>query len=143
MSINPLQDLCDQVAAVLGAVEGIRRATGQPPEQISEFPFVDVYVMGATWEPVPNGTLKAMVTLNIDLHVARKDQPRDAVTLNRFLYGVVNALYKAQRDTAIPALSAILGTTSQLSVFATNAANGYDTVGYRITPTIKVMQTIT
>lgn len=139
---NPLQDVCDQIAAVVGAVEGIRRATGKPPEQISEFPFVDVYVASATWGARPNGMITGLVTVTIDLHLARKDQPREAEQMHKYQYAIINALFLALKNSTLTSLSTINDVGVQLTVFAGGAGQGSDTIGYRITPQVKVQGVI-
>ena len=143
MSVNPLQDMCDQIAAVVGAVEGIRRATGVPPEQISEFPFVDVYVASGTWSGNrPNGMITGIMAVNIDLHLARKDQPREAEMMHRLHYGIVNALVKALKSGAFTSLTTINDIPVQLTVFAGGNGQGTDTIGYRFTPQVKLQGTV-
>jgi hypothetical protein len=143
VSTNPLQDVCDQLAAVIAAVEGIRQAAGDPPNKIDVFPFVDVYVASGAWDPArPNGMLTSVCTVNMDLHLAIKDAPRSAVLMHRLNYWIANALFKAFKAGSLPAVTSLNSLPFQLSVFPGGAGQGTDTVGYRFTAQVKVQGTI-
>lgn len=141
-SANPIQDALDQIAVALATVAGVRRASSTPPPQISEFPFIDVYVMSGTWEPYPMRSITGLLVVNIDLHLAVKDQERAAVAMNAIQYGVVNALFLALQNSTLPALQTVNAVPVQLSVFPGGGGAGVDTVGYRFTPTIKIQAVI-
>jgi hypothetical protein len=143
-SLNPLQDVCDQIAAVVATVEGIRQATGDPPGKLDIFPFVDVYVAGGKWDPTrPNGMLTSVCTINIDLHLAIKDTPRNAALMHRLNYWISNALFKAFKAGQIPAIASLNNLPFQLTLFAGGAGQGTDTIGYRFTAEVKVQGVIT
>lgn len=142
MSINPLQDACDQLAAACATVEGIRRASGTPPEQISEFPFIDVYIASGIWSARPGGMVTGNMVANIDVHLARKDQPREAELLNRLNLGVAIALFLALKNATLPAISTINDVPVVLSVFPGGAGQGTDTIGYRFAANIKIQAVI-
>lgn len=140
--INHIQDVCDQIAAVINDIEGIRRATGTPPNQISEFPFVAVYVASGVWSARPGGMITGLLTVNIDLHLAQKDQQYIVPMMNLFHHGIVNALFLALRNSALPALSTINDVPVQLTIFTGGGGQGTDTIGYRFTPQVKVQEVI-
>jgi hypothetical protein len=138
---NPLQDVCDQLAAVVATVEGIRQASGTPPEQMSVFPFVDVYVASGDWTPVPMGSVTGMLRVNIDLHLARKDQMREATISNQLQYAIVIALYKALKAGTVPALQTINHIPVALSVWGSQTEGNW-TVGYQFSAEVKVQGVI-
>ena len=149
-SLNPLQDACDQIAAVVATVEGIRTSSGTPASQISVYPFAAVYISEAPWEATrPNGMMTGVCMVDIDLHLSMKDPPRDVTMMNRLHYGIVNNLFaslKHLRTTEIPlmpALQSINKITAKLSVFTNGAGQNLDTYGYKFACEVKIQVTIT
>ena len=144
MSANPLQDMCNEIAAVVATVDGVRSATGVPPDQISVFPFADVYVAAGSWEGTrPNGMITSVCTVNIDVHLSMaKGTPRNAEELHRLNYQIANALFKALKAGTFTAFATINALPFQLSVFPSGAGDGHDTVGYRFTAQVKIQGAI-
>lgn len=147
MSANPLQDACEELAAVIATVDGIRSATGAPPDQISIFPFVDVYVYSGAWEATrPNGMLTGVHTVNIDVHLSMaRGTPRNAAELHRINYAIANALFKALKASTLSPSGIIASINSlpfQLTVFQDGAGDGANTVGYRFTAQVKIQGAI-
>ena len=140
---NPLQSICDQIATAVGTAQGIRRASGTPPPQISVFPFVDVYVQAASWTPVPMKSMTGMLTVNVDLHLAMKDQVREVSMMHRLHYGIVNSLWKAMQNNKVPALQTINKAEAQMTVFSNGAGTRVDTVGYQFKLEVKYQGVIT
>ena len=67
------------VQSTISAITGIRKAPTYPPEDASVYPFVVAYAgPGEFRTGEPAGAMKYLGSIIVDLHVARKDLPRDA-----------------------------------------------------------------
>lgn len=137
MATNPLQDICDQFATAIKSIQGLRMASSLPPSQMSAFPYADIYVASASWTPAPSGMMTGMLIVNIDLHLAMKDQEREIPVMNRLQNSIVNALWLALKGGTLPALQTINKVDVQLSVFSNGAGAGVDTVGYQFKAEVK------
>jgi hypothetical protein len=73
-------------------VSGIRAAPEYPTEDINIFPFAMAYSGGGTWEFGAGGGMKGLHTIVLEVHVARKDLPRDTKVLMVFSDSVPRAL---------------------------------------------------
>ena len=73
-----LQTAIAQLQTTLGALTGIRNAPEYPPDNASAFPFIIAYAgPGGFTAGEPAGMMKYLGSIVIDLHLARKDLPRD------------------------------------------------------------------
>lgn len=73
-----LQAAITQLQTTLAALTGIRAAPEYPPEDAAAFPFLIAYAgQGQFNAGEPAGMMKYLGTIIIDLHIARKDLPRD------------------------------------------------------------------
>ncbi len=90
-----LDDAIGEIQADIRALDGIRAAPDYAPEQMNAFPFSVVYPgSGEFTSDVPGG-MKGLHSITIELHVARKDLPRDIAKAMPFVQSIPNALLKA------------------------------------------------
>lgn len=72
-----LKDAVAEIVDELQTISGIRRVPDAPPENNDQFPFAVVYPLTGTYEQQMTRLMKGLHSINIELHVARKDLPRD------------------------------------------------------------------
>ena len=72
-----LKDAAQEIIDELRKISDIRRVPDEPPETNSQFPFAVVYPIRGTYAGGPPGLMKGLHGVVIELHVARKDLPRD------------------------------------------------------------------
>ena len=72
-----LKDAAQEIIDELRKISDIRRVPDEPPETNSQFPFAVVYPLRGNYAGGPPGLMKGLHGVVIELHVARKDLPRD------------------------------------------------------------------
>ncbi len=72
-----MQDVIDYVQLKVRGVSGVRAAPETVSGSMAIYPFAIAYAGPEVWEVAPVGTGKAIRTVIIEVHVARKDLPRD------------------------------------------------------------------
>ena len=77
-----IESICDYIAGTLLAGDTTLRTSGskpanKPPEKITTFPQAVVFPRSGSWMDGAAGTKKGIHTIVIQIHVARKDLPRD------------------------------------------------------------------
>ncbi len=87
-----LATVIDQVQAYMRTLSGIRAAPDEMPERVNVFPFVIARPGDGTWEFGADGTKKGLHNIVVELHVARKDLPRDIATALPYCDSVPNLL---------------------------------------------------
>jgi hypothetical protein len=86
-----LQDCIDDVADTIGAISGIRAAPHEPPEAISAYPTVITYPGAGEYRTgEPAGMLKYLGDIVVELHLARKDLPRDVAKVATYERSIPN-----------------------------------------------------
>jgi len=123
-----LQDAIDQIQAVVRAVEGIRQAPDEPPEGLNFFPFAVAYVEAGEWIIGPPELMTGLHTVVIELHVARKDLPRDVEAAMRYAKAIPNAILDAHRKAEFTAFQTFERMTYE---FAALGWGGTETLGFR------------
>ena len=127
-----LQQAIDEIAADLGALTGIRGAPDEAPEQISVFPFLVTYASSGEWESDVPGNKRGLHTITVELHVARKDLPRDIAGAMAYSDSIPNALLKAIATTAGDRFNNTIQTFNRVTyTFGTLGWAGVDTIGFR------------
>jgi len=76
-SDSDLKDAVQEVVNMLREVDGLRRVPDEPPENNDQFPFVIVYPGDGRYKGGPPGLVTGLHNIVIELHIARKDLPRD------------------------------------------------------------------
>jgi hypothetical protein len=77
MAFSTLKDAVAEIVDELQTISGIRRVPNDPPENNDQFPFAVVYPLTGGYVGGATGVMKGLHSINIELHVARKDLPRD------------------------------------------------------------------
>jgi len=127
------------IAHIQGLAEGlpgIRQAPDFPPEQMNVFPFAVCYPAAGEFQAGPMGLMKGLHNLVVEIHVARKDLPRDVETALPF----GEALAAAVMDD--PTLGGTVDTVRADEgisyTFGALAWGGQETVGWRLTIPVKI-----
>ena len=82
MANTQLLDAIGEIIDEIKTISGIRAAPDVPPENNDLFPFVLVYPDYGVYEyGMPIGYERALHNIAIELHIARKDLPRDYSTV--------------------------------------------------------------
>lgn len=141
--MSTLQDSIDRIQAVVGNLSGIRGAPDEPPEKISAFPFALCYAKSGLYKCGPAGPTKmtGLHTLVLELHVARKDLPRDVALAMAYAKSIPNALYKDFLAGTLVGVEAFVGISY---AFGPLWWGGQNTLGFTFTlEGVKTMDTIT
>lgn len=72
-----LKDAVKDIVDELQTISDIRRVPDAPPENNSQFPFAVVYPISGIYTQGPAMVMTGLHSVNIELHVSRKDLPRD------------------------------------------------------------------
>jgi hypothetical protein len=102
-----LQDVIDQVQAVVRAVSGMVKAPDEPPDQLNQFPFAVCYAGTGDLHIGPPEVMHGMHTLVLEVHVARRDLTRDVQRAMPFVDTVPAALFAAYAAGTLTALDAM------------------------------------
>jgi hypothetical protein len=126
------------VATIVRGVSGVRGAPAAVPEDIAAYPFAVTYASGGVWEFGPAGDKKGLHSVTVELHVARKELPRDVAKAMPFGDTIPNAL---MRD---PTLGGTASTFGRIRYsFGPLGWGGMDTIGFRfVLEDIKVLSAI-
>jgi hypothetical protein len=92
-----LKDAIDEIIDELQTISGIRRVPDEPPETNSAFPFAVVYPSTGLYTGGPPPLMKGLHSINIELHVARKDLPRDYTQVMDLIDTIPKELYNLHR----------------------------------------------
>ena len=125
------QQVIDAIQADIGALTGMRGAPHEAPEAINAYPFCVAYVeSGRSWSDIPGAQI-ILCNIRLDLHVARKDMPRDIARAMPWLATILNALHKPMAtntgdrfDSTVDAMGEISFTFGALD-YGTNETIGF------------------
>jgi hypothetical protein len=141
MAVEALKDAVAEIIDELQTISGIRRVPDNPPESNDQFPFAVVYPITGIYTQGPAGLLKALHSVNIELHVARKDLPRDFSVVMDLIDDIPYELQKLLNDGGFSNLATI-GEIEY--TFGPLSWAGVDTLGVTYTITnVKVETAIT
>lgn len=90
-----VQNVIEAIQSDMLALDGMRAAPDYPPEMINVFPFSIAYAMNGSFAPFPAGAQTGLHQIVVDVHVARKDLPRDVEKMMPWLETVSNALLRS------------------------------------------------
>jgi hypothetical protein len=76
----------------MGALTDMREAPDEPPETIAVFPFAVAYAERGRWDSISAAWAIAYHTIILEIHVSRKDLPRDIQKAMAYSESVSNAL---------------------------------------------------
>ena len=126
----------------LQTISGIRRVPDAPPEKNEDFPFTVVYPLTGYFNTLSTSEqMKGMHSINIELHVARKDLPQDFVQVMDLIDEIPYQIIKLRKDGLLTAM-ATFGNIEY--IFGPLSWGGVDTLGVTYTITeVKVERAIT
>lgn len=131
----------------MGALPGIKAAPDYVPENESPFPFIIAYEGPGIWKIGSPGCMQSMATIKIELHVARKDMPRDVAQAVFYSDKIPNAIFDGFNDDLLGNTVDAIGEieTSGLVFLQFFTPNGIgDHIGYIFTlKDVKIITTIT
>ncbi|MHC4646876.1 MAG: hypothetical protein ACYTBJ_15365 [Planctomycetota bacterium] len=136
-----LKDAVAEIVDELQTISGIRRVPDDPPENNDQFPFAVVYPLTGLYTQGPAVLMKGLHSVNIELHVSRKDLPRDFKLIMDLIDEIPYELMKLLNDGGYTNLSTI-GEIEY--TFGPLSWAGVDTLGVTYTITdVKVEREIT
>lgn len=125
-----LQAAITQLQVTLGAIGGIRQAPEYPPEDASAFPFIVAYAGAGEFEAgAPAGMMTYVGSIIVDLHIARKDLPRDTAKSMVYHDSIPDAILG---DTTIGGTVSTCGPVATSGIIFMKYAE-QDTIGIRFT----------
>ena len=136
-----LKNVVAEIIDELQTIQAIRRVPDEPPENNEQFPFAVVYPLTGLWTQGPAQLMKGLHGINIELHVARKDLPRDFTKVMDLIDEIPYQLMKLLNDGGYSHLSTF-GVIEY--TFGPLSWAGVDTLGVTYTITeVKVERAIT
>jgi len=72
-----LKDAVKEIVDELQTIKDIRRVPDNPPENNDQFPFAVAYPISGFYTQGPAMVMTGLHSVNVELHVSRKDLPRD------------------------------------------------------------------
>ena len=136
-----LKEAVAEIVDELQTISGIRRVPDEPPENNEQFPFAVVYPLTGRYTQGPAQLMKGLHSINIELHVARKDLPRDFSLVMDLIDEIPYELMKLLNDGGYSELA----TIGQIEyTFGPLSWAGVETLGVTYTITnVKVETAIT
>ena len=126
-----LQDAIEHIAHVIGGIDGIRSAPAYPEEQLNVFPFAATYPGEGEASFGVAGERLNLDTIIVELHVARKDLPRDMEKALPYVDSIPNEIMDELLDNK---LSATVDTFESITwTFGALNWGGQETLGFRFT----------
>lgn len=123
-----------RIQEIAGALDGIRAAPVEPVEQMNAFPFAVSYparLVGAT--QLTANTRRFIYEIRTEIHVARKDLPRDVRTVGPYADSFPAAVWDdSQLNDAVDTVLSITGDLSG------SEWGGQETLAWIFTTTVKV-----
>lgn len=135
-----LQKIVDAINEVCGALDGIKGAPDDPPEQMNQFPFLVTYAGDGEWNLGAPTTTWGTHNINVELHVARKDLPRDVQKAMTYADKIPNAIIASHAydriDNTVVTLDRIRYEFRALGWGDT------DTMGFRFIVTVQAEESV-
>src|SRR5512139_3347037 len=123
-----LQAAIAKIQDIAGAVSGIRAAPEYLPETINIYPFLVCYAGSGSYEYAPAGVMKGLHNIILELHIARKDLPRDTEKAMPYADSIPLAIFHD------PTLGGTVSTFGRISyTFGGMQYGDQMTLGFRFT----------
>jgi len=131
-----IQDAINEIMDLVGALSGIKAAPDYPHEDASVFPFAIAYEGAGSWEfgaaGGSYGEKKALLSIVIELHVARVDLPRDAQKAVFYSDAIPNAIMKGVRNNMLNSKIDTMGSIETSGLIGMSyGSKDINTLGYR------------
>lgn len=121
------------IQTIVAALSGMRQAPSQPPDSAGAFPFGVSYI-GAVDVTQASLTLRTHIfTIITEIHVARKDLPRDVAKLDPYPTAFPDAVWTT--PTLTGAVDTVLSVVGQL---IPSAWGGVDTLCWQFNTRVKI-----
>jgi len=134
-----IKDALQEIVNELKNVRDLRRVPDAPPESNDQFPFCLAYPVSGSFTKNSSGWSTDLHDINIELHVTRKDLPRDFMTLVDLLDEVPLQLHKGQQANRIT----VTWADEIAYTFGPLEYAGVETLGVTYTmPGVKVTTTV-
>lgn len=136
-----LREVIAAIQADMLTLTGMREAPTDPPEQPQVFPFSICLPDSGEWIRAAD-VKQGLQTVTIDVHVARRDLPRDVAALTTYFADAVpnKLLGDPYLGNTVDTITAL---TWQILTFRWDAAGQVQTIGLRFTLTVKMRTAIT
>lgn len=131
---NDIDKVVSAIQKIVRGIEGIREAPDTPPETITKYPYAVCYPRQGTYKLGAPPTLKGMHSIWLEIHMARKDMPRDIERTMKYIRIIPDAIFDAYRDSESDLKAAIgpMGTITEIEYnYGVLSWLGTDTVGIR------------
>ena len=135
-----LKDAIDEIIDELQTITDIKRVPDEPPESANQFPFAVVYPLTGDYKFGPPPLMRALHNINIELHVARRDLPRDYLSVMEIIDVIPKELWNKLRVSGFTYLDTFGGEDSGITYqFGPLSWGGVDTLGVTYTiPMVKI-----
>ena len=141
MATTDLRDACIEIVEEIQTISGIRSAPEVPPESTDLFPFVVTYPGAGNYHQGPFKVMTALHNITVELHVEKKDLPRNFGTVMDLIDVIPYELMKLLNASGFSTISTFGNIEYS---FGTMSWNDVETIGVRYTITdVKVQTTIT
>ena len=142
MAVTDLRAAIAQIQTYMLTLTGMREAPTDAPEQPHVFPFAICAPAEGEWTGLQVAWKQGLQTVSLDIHVARKDLPRDIQKLADFEDAVPNILI------ANPTLNGTVDTIVypirwRLVTFSWDQMGQVKTIGFRFLITVKMETVVT
>jgi len=127
-----LKDAIQDIILELREISDLRKVPDEPPEQSNQFPFVTVFPEYGNYHTGPPGLVTGIHDIRMELHVVRRDLPRDYEKVINLIDEIPEKLYTTLKDSGFSNLETFGDITYEFSALN---YGGVDTLGviYRIT----------
>ena len=141
MATTDLRDACIEIVEEIQTISGIRSAPEVPPESTDLFPFVVTYPGAGNYHQGPFKVMTALHNITVELHVEKKDLPRNFGTVMDLIDVIPYELMKLHNASGFSTIS----TFGDIEYsFGALSWGDVETIGVRYTITdVKVQTTIT
>lgn len=132
-----LDDALDQLATLIGQIDGIRIATSMPTGRSAQWPIAICTPGTGSWNTESSGLVKELHTLSVQVHVPWKDLPR-AITK-------IRPLGKLIKDKILGnlTLNSTVDTVNEIRyTFGLLGLAHLDTIGWDIEVDVKIKSTL-
>ena len=130
---STLAEVCAAIQDVALGLPNMRDAATFPKEKAASYPFAVSFPYMGTWDSMSGGWMQGLHTIATEIHVARKNLPRDVKAVIDFCETFANALLSD------PTLGGHVSTINTITyTFGPLSWGGQATLGYRFQIAVKV-----
>ncbi len=104
-----LKDAVAEIVDELQTISDLRNVPDEPPTNADPFPFAVVYPLSGIFVGGPAPLMKGLHSINIEIHVALKDMPRDFRHVMKLIDQIPYEMMKLRKDGLLTNLSTFGG----------------------------------